>query len=91
MSYHANLIGSDNKDTDNSAQFYLGICAVLSASSMFARIIHEACFFFLFLLLDILLLSKPLAFRAGFQSRHYHILWTGPYQMIVSTRASTHK
>ena len=32
MSHHANLTCSDNKDPDNSVQFYLGICAALFES-----------------------------------------------------------
>ena len=39
LSYHANHTGSDNKDPDNYVQFYLGMCTVLSGSSLFACII----------------------------------------------------
>ena len=71
MSYHANHTGSDNKDPDNDARFYLSICAVLSGSSLFVRIINEDFFFFFFfffffLPLNMLLLSKIRAFRMGF-------------------------
>ena len=51
-------------------QFYLGICTVLSVSSFFARIIHEALFYLLILLFLMLLLSKIRDFRACFQSGH---------------------
>ena len=42
--HHANHTDSDNKDCDNNEQFHLDICTVLSWSSLFARIIHEAFF-----------------------------------------------
>ena len=37
VSYHVYHTGSDNKDPDNYAKFYLGVCAVLSGSSLFGR------------------------------------------------------
>ena len=43
VSYHAYSTSSDNKEHDNN-KFYLGICAVLSGSSLFERIIYEALF-----------------------------------------------
>ena len=62
-------------------QFYLGCrCAHVSYMRHFFAyfaVEHGAAF-------------KP-AFRAGFQSGHYDILWTGPYQVIVPVLASTNK
>ena len=81
MCYHANHTGSVSKHPDNMhsfiwafTQYYLGRrCSHVSYIRQCLA----------YLLLNMLLFSKIRAFCAGFQSGHYHILWTGPYQVKV--------
>ena len=57
------------------AQSYLGrLCLRLS---------NMRHFFFAYFAVDHVAAFKNLSFRAGFQSEHYHFLWTCPYQEIV--------
>ena len=71
-------------------QFYLDICAVLYGLLLFARILHEARFY-LFDRWTCRCFKKSALFRTCFQGGHYHVLWTGPYQVIVLAHAFTHK
>ena len=68
MTFHTNQTGDENKIPDYNAQFYMDICAVLSWSSLFARIRHEELFLLIWLL-TISLLSESVLFapvcRAG--------------------------
>ena len=51
-------------------------CVPAGISVVVVRTYHTWWTLLLILLLNMLLLSKIRAFRAGFQSGHYHILWT---------------
>ena len=67
MNYHVNHTGSDKKDPDNNAQFYLGICAVLFWSSLFD--VSYTGHLFTYFAVE----------HVGFQSGHYQNLGTGQY------------
>ena len=83
MGYHHNYTGSDKKDSDRHAHFYLNIFPILSGSWLFARIKHEA-FFAYFGVEYVVAFKKFVLFAQVFRAGTI-ILWT------VHDSASTHK
>ena len=55
------------------------------------RTYHTWATFFAYFAVEHVAPFKVRAFLVGFQRGHCHVLRTGPYQVIVPTRASTHK
>ena len=93
LNYHANHhTYSDNKDLIILLSFiWAFVNSYLGCHCLHVQKNHKRFLFVYFAVEQVSAFKKICAFRVSFQSKHYHILWTGPYQVIVPTHASTQR